>query len=81
MDLVSVIANAIKKADNSYLFENYSKQAKAVMRALDQQGYMLVPKEPSKEMIKAGIYAINLGLVDARKLAKEVYKDMLEAAD
>ncbi len=81
MNLVGIIANAIKKADNSYFFENYSQQAKAVIKELARHGYVLTPEEPSKKMIKAGIYAINLGIVDAKKLAKEIYKDMLEAAE
>lgn len=79
MDIVKIIADAIQKADKSYFFENYSKQARSVIKELDQLGYVLMPKEPNAEMIKAGVLAITIGNVDARKLARDVYKDMIEA--
>ena len=79
MDIIPIIAEAIRKADSSYFFENYTKQAKAVVKELSALGYVLAPKEPTKEMVKAGVYAISLGMIDAKKLATEVYKDMLEA--
>lgn len=79
--LISLIADNIKKADNSYFFENYNKQARAVLRALDMEGYVLLPREPTKDMIKAGVLSICIGNIDASKLAKEIYKDMIEADD
>lgn len=43
--LQSIIENAIYKADSSYFFENYTKQAQAVIKALDQAGYTIMPKD------------------------------------
>ncbi len=43
--LQTVIENAISKADNSYFFENYTKQAQAVIKALDQAGFTVMPKD------------------------------------
>ena len=79
MNLTKTIAQAIKNEDKTYFFEDYTKQAKAVLKVLHKSGYVLVPKEPSAEMIKAGVLAINLGIVDAKVLAKEVYQQMIEA--
>lgn len=81
MDIVKIISEAIKNSDKSYFFENYTKQAKAVIKELDNLGFVLLPKEPTSEMIKAGVYAITIGNVDARKLARDVYKDMIEVDD
>jgi hypothetical protein len=78
MDIVKLIAESIKKADSSYFFENYTKQAKSVLTELKRNGFVIVHKEPTKNMIKAGVMAINLGSVDARILAKNVYNDMIE---
>jgi hypothetical protein len=81
MELVKVIAAAIKKADNTYFFEDYTKQARSVMNELGKKGLVIVPREPTKEMLKAGVLAINIGNIDARILAKNVYTDMIEADD
>lgn len=43
--LQSTIENAIAKADSSYFFEDYSKQAKAVLAALDAAGFAIIGKE------------------------------------
>ena len=43
--LQSVIETAIAKADNSYFFENYTKQAAAVLNAVEQAGYSIIPKD------------------------------------
>lgn len=81
MNKNKIIAKAIKKADNTYFFENYSKQANSVIRSLDEAGFKIVPKKPTKEMIKSGIWAISLGMVDAKELAKSVYEEMLDNYD
>src|SRR3546814_19340542 len=52
---VEVISEAIKKADSSYFFENYNKQAAAVLAALKQHGYTIVPYYPTVEMVKAAM--------------------------
>lgn len=45
-----LVAKAIKAADNSFFNENYAKQADAVLRALKQAGYEVVPVKPSPEL-------------------------------
>lgn len=47
-----IIQNAIAKADSSYFFEDYTKQAKAVIAALEREGFKLVPKESDEEVWK-----------------------------
>ncbi|MFY7778565.1 MAG: hypothetical protein ACOVQ8_09790 [Elstera sp.] len=46
------IATAIRQADTRYFFEDYTKQAEAVLRMLAQEGYVLVPGKPSDEIIE-----------------------------
>ncbi len=76
MSLTRIIAKSIKKEDSTYFFENYTNQAKAVIQALHEHGYTIVLEEPNDNMIKAGVLAIKLGDVDARKLAKDIYHKM-----
>src|SRR3546814_17816621 len=58
---VEVISEAIKKADSSYFFENYNKQAAAVLAALKQHGYTIVPYYPTVEMVKAAMAELQYG--------------------
>jgi hypothetical protein len=46
------IATTIRQADTRYFFEDYTKQAEAVLRMLAQEGYVLVPGKPSEEIIE-----------------------------
>ncbi|MDX1917397.1 MAG: hypothetical protein SFT68_05390 [Rickettsiaceae bacterium] len=79
MSIIQIIAKAIKKEDRTYFFEDYTKQARAVLSALDEHDYILAPIKPSEEMIKAGVLAIKLGDIDAKKLAFDIYSKMMEA--
>ncbi len=80
MALYKDIARAIQKADNSYFFEDYTKQARAVLRALDQGGYAIVPKEPTEAMLQAGSDAILPGKVRPEVLVRHVFESMTDAA-
>ncbi len=75
--LQSVIADAIKDSDKSYFFEDYSVQSKAVLNAIKKSGYVIVPANPSEEMIEAGTKAISTGHVKPTEHVKNVYQTML----
>lgn len=75
------IATAIQKADSSYFFENYNKQAKAVLKALDQEGYKVVPKMASPKQIEAGTAAISRGRVRPQDLVHTIYAIMIAAGE
>lgn len=72
-----MIAEAIKQADTSYFFEDYSRQAQAVLKTLKSQGYTLVPCEPTEEMITAGVNAIGSGKIRPSDHVRYVYGDMI----
>jgi len=80
MSLQNDIASAIQKADSSYFFENYTKQAHAVISALQKKGYAITPKEPTEDMIKAGTDSIMSGKVKPEALVKQVYLSMIDAS-
>lgn len=80
MSIRNDIAHAIRKADKSYFFEDYSKQATAVLSALSTKGYKLLPKELTEEMLKAGTEAIPNGKVHPEEVIKRVYAAMYRAA-
>lgn len=66
-DVVEIMARGICRAqcdddeDAAILFADktlgphYSKTAQAALSALDAAGYQVVPKEPTEEMIMAGV--------------------------
>jgi TRAP-type C4-dicarboxylate transport system substrate-binding protein len=78
--LADTIAQAIHKADTRYFFEDYTKQADAVLKALKQAGFVVVPLEPSPEAIQAGKDALKYGAQRPGDMLKTLYQAMLAAA-
>lgn len=72
------IARAIRRADNSYFFENYSKQADAVLDAISEAGFVLIHKEPTKQMIEAAGEALSYGVQSKNEMLREMYRVMIE---
>ena len=81
MSIEDMIARAIRKADKSYFWENYTKQARAVLKELQKEGYVIAPITPSKEMIKAGSDAIIGGKVRPSTHVTDVYQSMIEVVE
>lgn len=77
---VEVISEAIKKADNSYFFENYTKQGNAVIAALKQHGYVVVPYYPTVEMVKAAMDELQYGQNKFTNVVMPIYLAMVKAA-
>lgn len=75
--IFDLISNSIKESDKTIFFENYSQQARSVLLTLEKNGYKIIPSEPTDQMIKIAVKSIELGTVDARSLAKKIYKDMI----
>ena len=74
-----LIAKAIKKADSSYFFENYDKQAKAVVQALAKEGLRVVPLSPTEDMEAAGTDAIRKGRIRPSDLVRTIYEVMVKS--
>lgn len=75
-----VIARAIKKADKSYFFEDYNKQAAAVIKALRKEGLAILPKEATEEMASYASDNMMSGKVRPTDHVSHVYKTMVEFA-
>lgn len=69
-----VIENAIAKADTSYFFEDYSKQARAVIAALEKAGYKIMPHEFSDEVWKKVADTMRTGRLRPEEHVKDVYQ-------
>ena len=76
MSVMLLIADAIQKADKSYLFEDYTKQASAVVQLLKEEGYVIVPRRATEAMIDAGERAVLNGKVNPRDHVRWVYEAM-----
>lgn len=76
----TTIANAISKADSSYFFEDYSKQALAVMQALEKAGYKILPAEFPEEIWKQVAGAMRTGRVRPDEHVKDVYQTVQRIA-
>ncbi len=75
-----VISEAIKEADNSYFFENYTKQAAAVIAELRKHGYVIVPYYPTVEMVKAAMDELQYGQNRFTNVVMPMYLAMMKAA-
>lgn len=78
--LKKLIAKTIKKADKSYFFEDYDKQAAAVVAAMQKEGYVTVPKVASEEMCKFAAENMATGRMKPEQHVGHVYKTMVEFA-
>ena len=77
--LKGIIAKAIKDADSSYFWEDYTKQAAAVIRVINSAGYILVREDPSLKMIQAGVNAVMIGKTQPHELARQIYTAMIRS--
>jgi hypothetical protein len=78
-DIINIITNAIKKADRGYFFfADYHRQALNVLLTLKKSGMVIMPKNPSDEMIEAGTEQIKIGPARPKELIKEIYDAMVK---
>ena len=71
--LADTIAQAIRKADKRYFFEDYTAQADAVLAALKKAGLTVVPLEPFRQALTSGRRAAagtSLGLPLAKAMSE-----------
>ena len=66
------IANAIGKADSSCFFEDYDKQAKAVITALDAKGFVVMAKDLPDEVWTQIAKEMRTGRVKPEEHVKDV---------
>jgi hypothetical protein len=81
MSVLLLIADAIQKADKSYLFEDYTQQALAVVQALKSEGYVVVPKKATDAMLEAGEKAIEPGKIHPKELVRGIYQGMIHCGE
>lgn len=68
------IENAIEKADSSYFFEDYTKQAIAVLAAIESAGFTIIVKELPDELWKQVAQEMRTGRVKPEEHVKDVYQ-------
>ena len=73
----TAVAKAIQKADTSYFFSDYPKQAAAVLKALDAQGYVLVQKDLPPDLFLQAANEMKTGRVKPEEHVKDVYQTIL----
>ncbi len=69
----SIVENAISKADSSYFFEDYTKQAKAVLKALESNGFAVVPTKLDDDIYLQASKEMRTGRVKPEEHVKDVY--------
>lgn len=79
LPLETRIARAIKSADKTYFFENYSKQARSVLRDLEKAGFRIVPIEPTVDMVEAAKDNLLYGVGKASELCRATWINMVKA--
>ncbi|MFZ4125658.1 MAG: hypothetical protein ACOYJ2_06275 [Rickettsiales bacterium] len=78
--LRSKIAKAIQAADSSYFNENYTKQADAVLKAIANEGYVLLPKELAPELWKQVSDNMRTGRLKPEDHVKDVFETVIRTA-
>lgn len=78
--LQSTIADAISRADSSYFNEDYSKQAAAVLVAIEKAGYSLLPKELPESVWAQVAKEMRTGRVRPEEHVKDVVLTALRLA-
>ncbi|PZP87193.1 MAG: hypothetical protein DI582_00015 [Azospirillum brasilense] len=76
----TIIENAIAKADSSYFFEDYTKQARAVQAALEKAGFAIMPREFADEVWKQVADQMRTGRLKPEEHVKDVYQTVLRVA-
>ena len=76
----TIIENAIAKADSSYFFEDYTKQARAVQAALEKAGYAIMPREFDEAVWKQVADQMRTGRLKPEEHVKDVYQTVLRVA-
>lgn len=71
--LQSTIENAISKADSSYFFEDYTKQARAVIAALEAAGFAVIAKNISEDVWVQVANEMRTGRVKPEEHVKDVF--------
>ncbi len=72
-DLNTVIAKAIRSADNSYFSEDYEKQAKAALKAIEKAGFVVMPKDAPTDIYQKVSSLIPSGRMRPEDLVKQIY--------
>lgn len=78
--LQTTVENAISKADNSYFFENYTKQAAAVLAAIESAGFAIVRKDLPDDLYKKIADEMKTGRVKPEEHVKDVFHVALRNA-
>lgn len=75
--IAGIIGRAIRDADHSIFNEDYNKQAQAVLKELKNQGYEIVPAEPSDRLVEYAEQNMPTGRMAPAEFVKEIYKLMV----
>ncbi len=78
--LLVTIENAISKADSSYFFEDYTKQARAVLAAMDAAGFAITPKDLPDSVWEQVAKDMRTGRVKPEEHVKDVFQVTLKIA-
>ena len=76
-NIQDIIALAIKKADTTMFNENYSKQAAAVLQAVQKAGYEIVPIKPPEGLLPYVHDNMPFGRLRPHELVTQLYTLMV----
>ena len=76
--VAKIIARAIKKADKSYFFEDYDKQALAVIKKLKEEGWAITRREADMAIFKEVADNMSTGRMKPEEHIQDVYRQVLE---
>lgn len=76
--LQSALEAAISAADDSFFFENYPKQAKAAIAAIERAGFTLIPAEIPVDTWEKAANQMKTGRLKPHEHVKDVFEVVLK---
>lgn len=73
-NLVAIIAGAIRQADTRFFNEDYAKQAAEVISVLRREGFEIIPKTASDEIVDYLVDNMPYGQMKPEALMAELYQ-------
>jgi len=75
------ISTAIRKADDQFFRSDYVRLGEAVIKALRDAGYAVVPRSPTTAMMAEGQRRMVYGVQSAGSMMEAIFSSMIEAWD
>ena len=76
-NVLDTIARAIDRSDKTVFFESYHRQAKAVLKDLEDQGYTVLPRNIDDEITDSASRILSDGRHRPKDIVNEIFQHIV----